>query len=240
MKKEDNIQQELNHLAPVLATAPKTSLYTVHPAYFATLALEVLKKIKRDNQDTYQFTKVMPFSVPSDYFSKLPEDILSQIRKANNSKNEVEAELETIAPFLNQVKKKTPYTAPTGYFDQLNEEFYKPEPPTARVVNMSWIRRSGKYVAAAIVTAITAISALLLIEGKQTGNNTIVTAQIELQSLSEQEIADFLGTAAAVEAGNSVIFSEVQDKQIKQSLSKVSEKEIQEFLQEEYGEMEGI
>lgn len=239
MKKGDNIQEELTDIAPALGNAAKTTVYAVPPAYFNELAENVLQKIKQEEEADYQFSKTNPYTIPTGYFEQLPALILNQIKK--DGKNEVHEELESLAPVLNKVDKKVTFTVPPGYFESLHVPVANLEEVTeAKVVKISWVRKMAKYAAAAIVTAITAISALLLIEGKQTKNQGQFTAKAEVKTLSEEEIEDFLGTTPAMEGGSAALYTEGQDKQIRQSLSQVSDNEIRQFLQEEYGEAEEI
>ena len=72
MRKNQEIQIELDELSPVLAKIPLTQVYEAPEGYFEELPISLLKNVEESS------TK----DIPEDYFESLPNEILSKI---NNS-----------------------------------------------------------------------------------------------------------------------------------------------------------
>lgn len=62
-----------------------------------------------------------PYQVPVGYFENFANRLSDQIKP----ENDVQEELSSIAPFLNSISRKTPYSVPEGYFNSLSAEAQK-------------------------------------------------------------------------------------------------------------------
>src|SRR5215211_6107060 len=58
------------------------------------------------------------YSVPDGYFENFAASVLLKIRGGQDS---VQEELESIAPFLAGIPRKTPFSVPENYFAQVTE-----------------------------------------------------------------------------------------------------------------------
>lgn len=120
-----------------------------------------------------------PYSVPSGYFEGLAGQVLSRIRS-----KEVQDELQSISPLLEQLSKQTPYATPAGYFE---EPTILPAQKPARIITIA-SRRWVRYAAAAVITGFF----LWLMPGKEsttasTTNPVIAEYQKDIQQLDENQ-----------------------------------------------------
>lgn len=226
----NKILQELKEISPLLIQVDNTNPYTTSFSYFSNLADDIIGKIKSGTEAEWYLTKENAYSAPAGYFETLPATIVQKI-KGGEYKSEVFEELENISPLLNTISKKTVYSVPKGYLDSVNwnksELFVK----KAKVISLRF-SRAIKYTAAAVIIGLLAIG-IFLITGKQNTDTARAKAASEVKQLSEQEIVDFLKTTSPAEnIVSTVNNNSTKENDIKSSVSKMSDNEIQQFLKE--------
>jgi len=231
METNNKILQELKEISPLLIQVTQRNPYSISSSYFDTLAQGVVEKIKSGAELHWHFSKENIYSTPANYFEALPATIVQKI-KSEETKNTVFEEMEEISPLLNTISKKPVYTVPAGYLDatKWNKDEIKAE--KAKVISFTSVSKAVRYIAAAVIIGLLAIG-IFLFTGKQTAQTANAKAAAELKQLSEQEIVDFLKTTSPTE--NMVSTSNnnnTKENDIKSSVSKMSDNEIQQFLQE--------
>src|SRR6185369_3720963 len=105
MESRITILNELREISPVVAEINPANPYQVPAGYFEGLAEKILLRLKN------------PYSVPQGYFETLPDIILKKAKAQHSSS--AKEELEVLSPLLSQISKKTPFSTPAGYFDEL-------------------------------------------------------------------------------------------------------------------------
>lgn len=83
MEREEEIQNELNQWAPLLASLPREHPFNVPANYFASAAQHMLQKIQEtvgENIPSEIKDIDHPFDHPATYFDELPAAILSKIK----------------------------------------------------------------------------------------------------------------------------------------------------------------
>lgn len=107
-----------------------------------------------------------PFTVPQDYFTSLSSNVLETIAKEVTGKNEVIEELEAIAPVLNNIDKSNIYTLPKTYFTTFTANI-SDAISTAKVMSISSFKRKMLYVAAACVIGLMAVGAFIFTKNSE-------------------------------------------------------------------------
>ncbi len=240
MESRNYIEEELQALAPAIVQIDKSNVYSVSPNYFNDLTANILEKVQAGFEPVYYFIKINPYKVPEGYFDELAKSILQKVKK-EKERTDVFTEMESISPLLNTISKKPVYSVPEDFFDQKvsppNNETFK---PTLKVASTRVFTTFIKYAAAAVITALLAVSMYLLINKNSNITEQKINPTAEVKKLSESEIADFLRTNFSAEdvssASNNASLIETD---IKKSVREMSDKEIQQFLQEE-GETDEI
>ena len=232
MEYNSDILQELTEISPLLSQIENKNPYIIASSYFNQLPEVVLNKIKADNDAFPPFKRINPYAAPSNYFQTLSSNIIERIY-FENGKNEVFAELEEISPLLNTISKAPVYSTPPGYFEELS---VSNNAPIKKSSDILYFRRSKKmlsYAIAAIIIGLLSVG-IFLVTGKEgTATTAKITNLPEVNRLSEEEIVDFLKTTSPAE--NVVIStskSNKKDVDIKRLVDEMSDKEIQQFLEE--------
>lgn len=240
MENNNKILQELQDISPLLISARNSNPYKVAFSYFDNLADSIIEKIRSEAEPSFSFSKENVYNAPAGYFDSLSASIVQQI-KEKTLLNEVFEEMETISPLLNTISKKPVYTVPEGYFekaewnDLMNGNTARVVKP-AKIISLAKSRKVVRYVAAAAIIGSLAIGSFLF-NGKQNtlqqATATNEQAASEVKTLSEQEIVDFLKTTSP---GENIALTTsgtlIKDNDIKNSVSEMSDAEIQRFLQE--------
>jgi flagellar assembly factor FliW len=231
MEYNSEILQELKEISPLLSQIENKNPYIIASSYFSALPGNVLNKIKADDEAFSSFTRINPYTAPANYFNRLSDNIIKKLN-VDEDQNEVFAEMEEISPLLNTISKSPVYSTPPHYFNDLTV------PNDARVEKTSkflYFRRSKKmlsYAVAAIIIGLLFVG-IFLVTGKEGTSTANVKTLPEVNRLSEQEIVDFLKTTSP--ADNVVIStskSNKKDVDIKRMVDEMSDKEIQQFLEE--------
>jgi hypothetical protein len=241
MKQRHNIIQELTELQSVLAPEGYRNVYQAPPSYFDNLADEMLKRVKAMEADSVKdeletlspllgsLSKKMPHSVPAGYFERLGTK-LEQIASSNTEQSAPE-ELESLSLLLTSLKNKQTYTIPVGYFDNLlplaNTGEANPETKVVSMASRKWVR----YAAAAAIIAFVATVGFFALNNKNDNINpdekSYAWVERSLKKVSTDDINKFVELASA-ETTDIVKLEPKQE--ISNLLKDVSDKEIQEFL----------
>lgn len=240
MTQRANILQELNQISNTLANISSENIYSVPEGYFENFAEQIFNRIKameaKNAKDELNYlspvlnniSKEIPFSVPADYFYELEENLMQSVRVSEDYQTPIE-ELESISPFLSQLSKQTPYQVPQGYFENLNtQSSTKPKVKIVSISSRKWFR----YAAAAMVVGIIALSGLLFFNKKPTVDpNTNPDEWItkNVKKLNTDKLDAFIKLDDEEHAAKE---TSIKTDEIKELMKDVSEKEIQQFLNE--------
>lgn len=74
MRKNQEIQNELDELSPALAKIPLTQVYEAPEGYFEELPISLLKNVEESSTN----------DIPEGYFESLPNEILSKINNSSS------------------------------------------------------------------------------------------------------------------------------------------------------------
>lgn len=230
--------QELKELESKLADLPVSNTYQVPTGYFDDLAGNILNHIKaldaNDPRDELNFLSpflskasvINPYSVPNDYFEYLEKELMNIVK--NEKGQTAKEEIEELSPLLSGLKKQVPYSLPQGYFENLDIPVEKKETsPKAKIVSIG-SRKWFRYAAAAAIVGIIATFTVIFINKKQNidpGTNSYAWIKKNMKKVSTEEIDSFI----VIDKEIPVVASAEPDE-IKELMKGVSDKEIQEFL----------
>lgn len=129
-----------------LNSVPKTTPYNLPEGYFENLPEVILDKIAFNANAAGAV-----YHVPDGYFNNLPDNILKKVKA-----NDVQQELEELAPLLSQLPRTNVYSVPAGYFEALAPKpVAEKEEQPAKVISIgSKTRRWLNYAAAACIAAL--------------------------------------------------------------------------------------
>jgi hypothetical protein len=123
METTNTILEEVKGISPVVAGIGNRHPYTVPPAYFDNLPVQLMLRIaieeKAGTDPLLNINKNNVYQAPENYFDGLAGTIMSRI-KAQETGNARE-ELEWLSPLLGQVEKKNPFSFPDGYFNDFSD-----------------------------------------------------------------------------------------------------------------------
>ncbi len=239
MTQRETILLELQELESNLADAGFQNVYQAPAGYFEGLAGEILKRVKALDAITAgeelenlspllsTISKKMPHSVPDGYFDTLGKTLEQTISPVNEQT--AKEELESFSPFLSELKNKETYTVPVGYFENLqpaiNIEHAGFKAKVVSITSRKWFR----YAAAAVVIGFVATMAFLIRDKKDIDpdNKSYAWVEKNLKKVSTDDINEFVELANA----ETTDIAKVEAKdEIDNLLKDVSDKEIQEFL----------
>src|ERR1051326_536746 len=226
-----DIIQELRDLGSSLASAAKSNVYSAPSGYFSNFADQVqqllwLRSLPKEN----------PYRVPAGYFEGLEEKIMQSIRSHPDYQTSKE-ELESISPLLSSLNKRPVYSVPQGYFENSNFGEVK-ENATSKVVSIS-NRKWFKYAAAATVTGLIAISALMVFNKPKrsdiAGKAPLAKFEKEVKTIkdvkSTENLIDFMD-AGLNEKELASNRRTVKAEDVQQLLQDVSTAELKEFTEQ--------
>jgi hypothetical protein len=232
MDNNNKILQELQEYSPLLLQVKNNNPYQIPLSYFSELSNTILEKIKLDTDVKLFLSRDMPYFIPTGYFENFSDTLLHKVT-TQEFKNEVFDEMEKISPFINRISKNPVYNTPVNYFEE--KKWEKPFlEQKSKVVAINRLRRIVGFLAAAIIIALLAVGIFMFV-GKEDTNTKAhhVEAISEVEKLSKQEIEEFIKTASPTENIASTVGTDRQkNNDIKRAVSKMSDEEIQEFLQE--------
>jgi len=249
-KERDNgVIGEMETISPFLNTVNKETVHKVPEGYFETFSETVLEKVltnKAENDSVFEemeaispllntINKKTLYSIPDAYFETFLKTV-SEKTLTNKAENDsVFEEMETISPLLNTINKQPVFSVPDGYFNDVTFTAPVTARPAAKVVSLGTNRRKFiSYAIAAVIATIMAVG-IFLITGKES-TNSIASSEVhnqnQVKNLTDEEIEVFLKTNAPNEVLSSVLPNAGKENEIKKSISKMSDEEIKDFLQE--------
>lgn len=241
MTNRNTILNELNELDSVLGNYSPQNIYTVPNGYFEGLPTQVINRIKaleaRDAKEELGFlspllrnaSKEMPYLVPVGFFQNFADSVMQRINERSADPQTSKEEIESLSPLLSSLKNKNPYSIPAGYFENIQAPVEKKE---VKVVSITR-RRIYRLAAAAVVIGIIVIGGLLFTKPNSPDPNKDPQAWVEKNVINNKKIStdkiDELVTLVNDE--NSKPENETtKQAEIKDLLKDVSEKEIEDFL----------
>ena len=240
MTQNNNILQELNDLKSILAKVVRRNPYTLPEGYFESLAelalnrIKALEPVNAAEELSYlsptldNISKEMPFTLPDRYFEGLEESLMQSIRESNDYHTAKE-ELETLSPLLSGLKKDTPFSIPQGYFENLSLE--KPKIKVVSLTGRKWLR----YAAAAVISGVIALSGFLYVNSRNHFDPAVqpyAWVKKSIQKVDKKDIDAFVKLADEELRNQTVASNPVKPEEIKELMKDVSDKEIQDFLDE--------
>jgi hypothetical protein len=134
------------------------------------------------------------------------------------------------------LKKEMPYTVPAGYFENTTDRIVTAtDKPSVKVVSLtrrSWFR----YAAAAIVTGIIVLSGFLIFDNRQPvepGSKALAKFTKDVNKMDDTQKDDLIDFIDAGLVGDeSAQINAANEKEIKELLKGVSEKELLDLNQQ--------
>ena len=231
---------ELADLGSGLKDHNPQNIYTVPVGFFEGLADQILNRIKAidatNAKDELKYlspllsnvSKEMPYSVPAGFFQNLSEDVLKNISEHEDYQTS-EEEIESLSPLLSSLKNKKTYLAPAGYFEKLETKIEKKETKVISISRRRWYR----LAIAAVVIGIVVIGGLLFIKSGQVNpvDNPHAWIEKNVKKVDQAKIDEFVSLANDDSSDKVDNESDAAKKaEIKELMKDVSEKEIEEFL----------
>jgi hypothetical protein len=226
--RNNNIENEILEFAPSIAAIEKANPYDVPEDYFSSLPASILAHIRLENLKE----KSVPFFVPEAYFKNLADSILAKIHVIN-TQIEIREELSEIAPLLNTINKTNVFSAPDNYFKGLPAII--PEKKSGKIISLgSNVRKWVTYAAAASVLFVIATTSYLYITIHHHSIEKHLPVEQRIAELNEQEIINYLEDNDGSTSGD-LIPAANEDPQIQHMLQRVSDEEIENYL-DDYGD----
>jgi hypothetical protein len=235
------ILDELAGLESTLTNHSPQNIYAVPDGYFEGLPTQIMNRIKAldaaNAKDELKYlspllsniSKEMPYQIPGGFFQNLSDDVLKKISEEEDHQTSAE-EIETLSPLLSSLKNKNPYSVPAGYFETLKTGVEKKETKVISITKRRWYR----LAVAAVVIGVVAIGGLLFIKPGQVDPNKNPDKWISKnvsKKVSKDKIDEFV--ILADEGDNQKtedISNAAKAEEVKELMKDVSEKEIQDFL----------
>ncbi len=235
MTKRDQILKELKELESSLGDIQQPD-YQVPAGYFDNFSAEMIRRIKAlESSDAREelenlspllsaLPKKAPYTVPEGYFSDMSKNIGVPVS------DHIPAD-EAISPVLASLKDKATYQVPAGYFENLGENALKKvirtEAKMIPITGRKWFRYAA---AASVIAFVTMLAFLIPGQDKSEADNTSYAwVKNNLKKVSTDDISEFVELATVEPAD--VVKTETRDE-ISSLLRDVSDKEIQDFLNE--------
>ncbi|MEP6596985.1 MAG: hypothetical protein ABJA71_13615 [Ginsengibacter sp.] len=183
MKHSAEIYKELKEVSPFLAEVEKTNVFSVPEDYFSTLDKQFLQRIKNNSvvpspqmENNHFDSIILPASephfsdVPEGYFDNLPANILKKIKSLEGDIGE---ELKQLSPMLYAVQNENVFSVPKGYFETLPGIILSAVKPQAKIAAIKKRSMVWDYAAAAMLSAVMAVSALWISKDSSRQNGAI-------------------------------------------------------------------
>ena len=156
MEISDKILEELNEVAPLLATIHRGNIFSIPKGFFDDLpnclyekkALNFLQAIPKIQQ-----------TAPAHYFEKIAQDILAVVKSKVGT---TEDELKTTSPVLLGIRAGNPMVIPEDYFTELPLKIIARVKPESRVHRLQRRTSRWQFARAAVMTGTIALSALMV------------------------------------------------------------------------------
>ncbi len=255
MTQNSNILQELKELKSNLVNLVPQNIYTVPEGYFENLPGKVMNRIKAMDavQASEELTflspvlntisKEMPYTLPRGYFDGLEEKLMQSVRDSNDYQTAKE-ELVTLSPLLSGLTKQAPYQVPNGYFETLSanrskELAIESNKPKTRVISLTY-RRWFRFAAAAVITGVVALGAVLYISGinpKEPGGQALAKFTQDVKKLNDTQknnLIEYIDGGLTPNQDMAIMTPE-NTTDIKELLKGVSDKELKDFQEQTEG-----
>ncbi|MEO6313420.1 MAG: hypothetical protein ABIU63_17475 [Chitinophagaceae bacterium] len=122
MKNNTATYRELKDLSPFVAAIGNQTPYALPPGYLEDFAVQLVLRIALEEKagvdPVLNISKSVVFDTPEGYFEGFADRLLIRI-KAQETENAGD-ELALLSPLLSKMDKKSPFTAPEGYFSDLS------------------------------------------------------------------------------------------------------------------------
>jgi hypothetical protein len=239
MAQQDNILKELQELNSGLSIIGRQNVFAAPAGYFDNFAGIIINRIKaleavNGTEELAllspllsQVSKRNPYTVPAGYFDGLEKKLEDIILTEGQNAAE---ELESLSPLLSSLKNKSTYSIPEGYFEKLPavKENIVTETNTkvVSITNRKWFR----YAAAAMVIGIVATIGFILLNKEKNidpSEKSFAWIQKNMKKVSTDDINEFVELASA---GSADMVKVETKEEISNLLKDVSDKEIQDFL----------
>jgi hypothetical protein len=248
MTNRNTILNELADLGSDLKDHNPQNIYAVPAGYFEGLAAQILNRIKALETSNAKeelaylspllsnVSKEMPYAVPADYFQNFSDGMLQRLGEHTDYQTS-EEEIETLSPLLSSLKNKNPYSAPAGYFKKLETGILRKdsfgEKKETEVISITK-RRWYRLAVAAVVIGVIVIGGLVFFRSGQVDpkkNPESWVYQNVTKKISTEKIDEFVKLAEDETTANVAEENDATKKaEIKELMKDVSEKEIQDFL----------
>lgn len=232
VQKNKHIINELEQVSPKLIPAyiESSLMFTVPPNYFDNLHIAILNAISIKNLGQYS----IPYQIPVGYFDNLYSSILNKIATHNNIINDVDSELQEIAPVLSTIIKTNIYTVPTGYFEvlQINNKFQK---PLAKVVSLKNINTWIKYAVAACMIGVVVSSVYIFTNRKATVNYAAyskIDVINSINAVSSDELVNYLDMINGYSNNEIVNIQDVNMPDTQEHIKNISDEDLMQYLNE--------
>lgn len=231
MTQRDNILQELQDLDSRLLNDSFANVYQVPAGYFDELPGLILRRIRameaQNPREELAILSPLLNSIKRATPYQLPEGYFEGLEKTGVPGLQPQEELEQLSPLLSGLNKQMPYQVPEGYFTRLDHSTVTEKAPARLIsINRSWLR----YAAAAVFITFITVSGFFYLNRKTTlpAESATITVKKLVDDVSTDELNEFIeatdNTAPLVAtAGSSA-------NEIKELMKNVSDKEIQDFL----------
>lgn len=127
MKNENEIQNELRQISPLVADLSRENLLKVPENYFEQLAGQIMLRIGAMRSDIStqssldKIDKNIGLSQPPDgYFENFAARMLKLVKA--ETVDSVDEELANLSPFLSTLKREMPFSVPLNYFEELPDQ----------------------------------------------------------------------------------------------------------------------
>lgn len=239
MEQKQTILAELLELNSSLRPGIQPA-WEVPAGYFDGLAEALLHRVKALDTSSVQdeleqlspllaqLDRRSPYLVPVGYFEELDPSFVWM-----DAELSARDEIGQLSPLLAGLQKQNPLSAPADYFDTLEQKAPAVESPVRSIsfVHKSWFR----YAAAAVVIGLVATTALLFSGGSSAidpNKKSYAWVEKNMKKVGTETISDFVELTS-----NSQAVAQIEPSaEIKKLMQDVSEKDIEQFLDDTAGE----
>lgn len=237
MSRSVDISNELKEISPVLSELGPVIPFKVPEGYFEGLSDMIIDKIQAEVISLPSVSE--SFQVPEGYFEQFSQSIIAKIKAAESDRNEIEMELEEVAPLLNTISRKPVFTLPEGYFDSTDFASNSTKVKSiAPVFSLRSARRLMQYAAAAVVTGVLIMGAFMFTDNGNINQQYEQYKQIDIPSglnhVSDEALENYLSnpdhTSVHLTATANDQEEEILD--VKSNIQNLSDDELTQYLNE--------
>lgn len=207
-----------------------------------TRGQDILEELQGISPELARIGLAAPYQeVPAGYFDKLAGEIMSRIK--NEESASAGEEMAILSPLLSRLDRKTPFSVPKGYFEQLSPNISetRKEIKGAKVISMP-AKRIFRYAVAAVAVGLITTFAWFFISGPRTKNDRYALKQdsaaeklaIEnISQISDNEIEYFIeGTSIISGFDQSLADLKITDEDMRLILTEISDQELETYLEQ--------